>query len=115
MATQTSLNIRQRDAYERIAKAVSKLARGTGAKPTDVLALRHRDPNIEATQRIEAIADDVEALVKVQAKASKADTLQAVEAQLEAETGSDVVQTGSEPPTFVETDKPAVPRRSNRK
>lgn len=29
------------------------------------------------------------------------------EAQLEAETGHDVVQTGTEPPTFVETDKPA--------
>lgn len=29
------------------------------------------------------------------------------EKQLEAETGHDVVQTGTEPPTFVETDKPA--------
>lgn len=29
------------------------------------------------------------------------------EAQLEAETGHDVVKTGKEPPTFVETDKPA--------
>lgn len=29
------------------------------------------------------------------------------EKQLEAETGHDVVQTGNEPPTFVETDAPA--------
>jgi hypothetical protein len=31
--------------------------------------------------------------------------LKAVEKQLEAETGHDVVQTGANPPTFVETDK----------
>lgn len=32
-----------------------------------------------------------------------------VEAQLEAETGHDVVKTGDSPPTFVETDKPIAP------
>lgn len=39
--------------------------------------------------------------------ASRPTTAAAVEKQLEAETGHDVVKTGSNPPTFVETDKPA--------
>lgn len=43
------------------------------------------------------------------AKASKpaATPAKSVEKQLEAETGHDVVKTGNEPPTFVETDAPA--------
>jgi hypothetical protein len=107
MATQTALTIRRDEAFRRIERAVAKLANDKKTA-TDVLAVHHRDPFIEQVMRIEAVADSIEKLAK------GADPAEDVEQQLEAETGHDVVQTGDEPPTYVETDKPAPKGRSRR-
>jgi hypothetical protein len=106
MATELALAKRRNEAYTRINTAAQALAKGHKLHLDDASALRHRDPGIEQTMRVESIADTLEAIVKAQAKTGKE-----VEAQLEAETGHDVVKTGDNPPTYVETSKPKVPRK----
>lgn len=63
-----------------------------------------------ATKQRRGILDKLEDKPTATAKpaaAKKATPAKSVEAELEAETGHDVVKTGSNPPTFVETDAPA--------
>lgn len=116
MATELALAKRRTDAYARIGGAIQTLAKGHKLQLADIGSIRHRTPGVEQTMRIEALADNLEALVKLQSKPSKTDgDLKQMEQQLEAETGHDVVKTSDNPPTFVETDKPAptpkVPRK----
>jgi hypothetical protein len=117
MATELALAKRRNEAYARIGVASATLAKGHRLHLANAAEVRHRDPGIEQTLRIEALADNLEAIVKEHAKTAKvptlADNLQTVEAELEAETGHDVVKTGDDPPSFVETDKPKpkVPRK----
>jgi hypothetical protein len=74
MATQTALNLRRNEAYERISRAVRKLAKGkSAASKAAALDARHRDPQIEQLQRLEAIADTLDALAKEADKVSAED------------------------------------------
>ena len=86
MATQVSLTIRRNEAYQRIDKALSKLAKAAGVDYAPADALHHRDPNVELVLRVEQIADGLEALSKDATKATaKATTEVVAEAKKDAD------------------------------
>lgn len=102
---------RQAIAVERLMTAARKLAKQHNLKEQGnaLDAATARDPAMAQMLQAEALADLLEGVVGGKPASKKPDGLQEVEAQLEAETSHDVVQSGTEPPTFVETDKPAKP------
>lgn len=76
MATPAQLTIRRDAAFGRIESAVRKLGKATKTSSDDLVAIRHRDPLVEQVMRVEAVADSLDALLKAQAKAAKAETAQ---------------------------------------
>jgi hypothetical protein len=102
---------RQAIAVERLMASAHKLAKQHGLKDSTTALTNAvaRDPAEAQMLQTEALADLLEGIEGGQTAKPKADDLAQVEQQLEAETGSDVVKTGDDPPTFVETDKPVKP------
>lgn len=99
---------------KRRAGVLERLSTALGVEQADLQLQGRGDAELAMIVTLERVADAVEGLAgktaqaksKPAAKATPA-TLKDVESQLEAETGHDVVKTGTTPPTFVETNKPA--------
>jgi hypothetical protein len=96
----------------RRAQVMQRLAKRLGIEPADLNAQARGDPELALIMTLERVADAVDRQTPDKATATPDKGLAQVEQQLEAETGHDVVQTGDDPPTFVETEKPRprVPR-----